>query len=218
MKINSERAMEIIYKLMERHPDAHCELVHSNPFELLVATILSAQATDVKVNEITTQLFVDFPGPQAFAQADLATIEEGIRGLGLFRNKSKAIKATSEILLDQYKGQVPNDRAALEALPGVGRKTANVVLSNAFGHPAIAVDTHVQRVSNRIGLAQAKEVLETEKQLMKLIPKDWWTQAHHLLIFHGRRICSARKPLCDQCPISDQCNYFESNSRSSAVT
>lgn len=198
---------EIIGELLATYPDASCELLYSNPFELLVATILSAQATDRKVNEITPRLFKKYKNPEAFLLLTHEELANEIKQIGLYKNKSRNILETCRILVEQYDGKVPMDREALEALPGVGRKTANVVLSNAFNIPALAVDTHVFRVANRIGLAKSDKVLETEYQLMKRIPKDMWTKAHHLLIWHGRRTCTARSPQCEICSIADYCNY-----------
>lgn len=198
---------KILDTLAEMYPDAHCELDFRNPFELLIATILSAQSTDRQVNKVTARLFAKFPTPASFLSLTEEELAEHIRTLGLFRNKSKNILKTCEILVQEYNGEVPQDRAQLEALPGVGRKTANVVLSNAFGIPALAVDTHVQRVSNRLALADSENVLETERQLMKRVPRAEWSDTHHRLIWHGRRICSARNPKCHQCELLPYCWY-----------
>jgi endonuclease-3 len=177
------------------YPDAHCELNYRNPFELLIATILSAQSTDRQVNKVTARLFEAYPTPADFLKLTEEELAEHIRGLGLFRNKSKHILETCRILVNDFDGQVPNKREQLEKLPGVGRKTANVVLSNAFQVPAFAVDTHVHRVANRLALADSKTPLETEKQLMKRVPRSEWSDTHHRIIWHGRRICSARNPI-----------------------
>ncbi|OEH86689.1 endonuclease III [Desulfuribacillus stibiiarsenatis] len=190
------------------YPDAKCELNHSNAFELLIATILSAQCTDKRVNEITENLFQKYKAPSDYLHVSEEQIAQDIYGLGLYKNKSKAIKKTAAILEEVHGGQVPGKREDLEQLPGVGRKTANVVLSNAFGVPAIAVDTHVFRVANRLGLAASEDVLETEKQLMTIIPKEQWSQAHHQIIFHGRRICLARNPKCSECQLQHVCREF----------
>ncbi|GGE27081.1 endonuclease III [Marinithermofilum abyssi] len=198
---------KILSILGEMYPDAHCELNFHNPFELLIATILSAQSTDRQVNKVTEELFKKYPTPEAFLTLTEEELAEEIRGLGLFRNKSKNILQTCRILVEQYEGKVPRDRAALEALPGVGRKTANVVLSNAFDVPALAVDTHVQRVANRLALADSKTPLETEKQLTRRVPKAEWTITHHRLIWHGRRLCTARNPKCAQCDLLPYCWY-----------
>lgn len=197
----------IISLLSETYPQASCELLYSNPFELLIATILSAQATDKKVNQITPKLFQKYKNPEDFIALSQQELEKEIKQLGLYRTKSKNILETCRILVSKYNGSVPSDRESLQSLPGVGRKTANVVLSNAFNIPAIAVDTHVFRVANRIGIANCKNVFDTEQQLMEVIPRSQWTKAHHLLIWHGRRMCEARKPKCDICPLILHCDY-----------
>lgn len=191
--------------LDQTYPEAHCELEFANPFQLLIATILSAQCTDQKVNRVTSRLFAYYPNPVDIVRLGQAGLEEEIKQLGLFRTKAKNIITTCRILLDQFKGTVPVDRAHLEALPGVGRKTANVVLANAFGIPAIAVDTHVFRVAKRLGLAGGETVRQVEDQLMAHIPPMYWIKTHHLLIWHGRRICLARKPKCPICPLANLC-------------
>lgn len=202
---------KIMDTLAAMYPDAHCELNFRNPFELLIATILSAQSTDRQVNKVTERLFKKYPTPQDFLSLSEEELAEEIRGLGLYRNKSKNILQTCRILVEQYQGEVPADREALEKLPGVGRKTANVVLSNAFGVPALAVDTHVHRVSNRLGLADSRTPLETEKQLTRRIPRKEWSIAHHRLIWHGRRICSARNPKCGICDLSSYCRFAKNH-------
>jgi endonuclease III len=198
---------KILRVLAKMYPDAHCELHFHNPFQLLIATMLSAQSTDRQVNQVTKDLFAKFPTPEAMSTLSEEELAEYIRRLGLFRSKSKNIRKTCQILIERYGGKVPQQRACLEALPGVGRKTANVVLSNAFGVPALAVDTHVQRVSNRLALADSEHVLETEQQLMKQIPRQEWSDTHHRLIWHGRRVCSARNPKCSICDLSPYCWY-----------
>ena len=198
--LSKEEMDEVIGILLKTYPDATVELEHSSTFELLIATILSAQCTDVRVNKITRELFKDYNTPEDFIQLTEEELGEKIKSCGFYKVKSKNILATSRIILEEFNGEVPSTMEELITLPGVGRKTANVVLSNAFGVPAIAVDTHVFRVSNRIGLAGSKNVLDTEKDLMNNIEKNMWSKAHHLLIFHGRRICKARKPLCEKCP------------------
>lgn len=200
---------EVIQILLETYPDATVELEHSNTFELLIATILSAQCTDVRVNKITRELFKDYNSPEDFIQLTEEELGEKIRSCGFYKVKSKNILATCQKIIEEFDGKVPNTLEELTTLPGVGRKTANVVLSNAFGVPAIAVDTHVFRVSNRIGLANSKNVMDTEKDLMDNIDKEMWSKAHHLLIFHGRRICKARRPLCEECPLRDYCFYYK---------
>ncbi len=180
----------------------------TTPFELLVATILSAQSTDVRVNKVTSVMFKEMNTAEEFAKADIKTIENYIRTVGIYKNKAKNISATSKILSSDYNGKVPADIKELMKLPGVGRKTANVVASNAFNIPAIAVDTHVFRVSNRLGLAQAKNVEKTEKQLMENIPKERWRKTHHQLITHGRALCKARGPICEECYLNVVCEFY----------
>lgn len=197
----------IIDLLTKTYPQASCELLYRNPFELLIATILSAQATDKKVNQITPKLFKKYKSPEDFIKLSQQDLENEIKQIGLYRTKSKNILETCRILVSAYNGNVPAVREALESLPGVGRKTANVVLSNAFNIPAIAVDTHVFRVANRIGIANSNNVMETEQQLMEAIPKSDWIKTHHLLIWHGRRICDAKRPKCDICPLILHCDY-----------
>lgn len=195
--------------LEETYPDAHCELDHKSPFELLVATILSAQCTDIRVNKVTSEMFKKYNKPEDFANMDINKLEGLIKECGLFRNKAKNIKASSSVILENYNGEVPNTISELMKLPGVGKKTANVVASTAFGVPAIAVDTHVFRVSNRIGFVHEKNVLDTEKALQNKIDKNRWTKAHHLFIFHGRRCCTARNPRCESCTINKICRSYE---------
>ncbi|WP_025640370.1 endonuclease III [Schnuerera ultunensis] len=206
--LTKEEIKEVIDILMELYPDAKAELNYSNPFELLVATILSAQCTDVQVNKTTEKLFKEFKTPEDYLKLTEEELGQKIRSCGFYKTKSKNILATCRLLIEKFNGEVPGTLEELITLPGVGRKTANVVLSNAFSKPAIAVDTHVFRVSNRIGLADSKNVLDTEKDLMDNIDKEMWSKAHHLLIFHGRRICKARRPLCDKCPLTDYCFYY----------
>lgn len=211
MKKNNTK--EILDILEKTYPDAECELVHRNPFELLIATVLSAQTTDKKVNQVTKVLFDKYKTPKDFANLKQEELETEIKEIGLYRNKAKNIIALCKMLISDYNGEVPKTKEELVKLPGVGRKTANVVVSNAFGVPAIAVDTHVFRVSNRIGLAESEDVTETEEQLMKGIPQDRWTKAHHLLIFHGRRTCAARKPKCEECTIAQHCKYKQNTDK-----
>lgn len=208
-----KKTREILEKLKEEYPDASCELNNKSPFQLLVATILSAQTTDKKVNEVTESLFEEYPDLDSFLNLTQEEIEERIKKIGLYRNKAKNIYIMCRQLKENFNGEVPKTMEQIVSLAGAGRKTANVVLSNAFGVPAIAVDTHVFRVSNRIGLAKAKDVQETENQLMKELPKKEWSLAHHLLIFHGRRCCYARKPNCSECVINDKCNYYKENKK-----
>ncbi len=196
--------IDILEKL---YPDAKAELNYTTPFELLIATILSAQCTDVRVNIVTETLFKKAKTPQDINDMQIEDLMKIIKTCGLYKSKAKNIKSTCEVLQREYDGLVPSDRDELTKLAGVGRKTANVVVSNAFGIPAIAVDTHVFRVSNRLGLTYADNVLDTERQLMKKIPKSKWTKMHHAIIFHGRRQCKARKPLCDDCKLNEVCLY-----------
>ena len=207
--LSKEEIKEVINIILKTYPDATVELEHSSTFELLIATILSAQCTDVRVNKITRELFKDYNTPEDFIQLTEKELGEKIRSCGFYKVKSKNILATSRKIIEEFNGQVPDTMEELITLPGVGRKTANVVLSNAFGVPAIAVDTHVFRVSNRIGLANSKNVLDTEKDLMDNIDKNMWSKAHHLLIFHGRRVCKARSPLCNECPLTNYCLYYK---------
>lgn len=204
-----ERITAIISKLSELYPNATTALNHSSPFELLIATILSAQCTDKRVNKVTERLFKKYKGPKDFAEADKFELEQDIKECGIFKNKSKNIIETSKILLEKYNGQVPSNFDELIELPGVGRKTANVVLANAFGKPAFAVDTHVYRLAHRLGFSDKKNLLEVEKDLREKIPENLWIKAHHWLIYHGRNICRARKPLCDECLLSDWCLKFQ---------
>lgn len=202
-----KRTKEILQILKETYPDAKCELEHNSPFQLLVATILSAQTTDKKVNEVTKTLFKDFPDLNSFLKINNVKLELRIKEIGLYRNKSKNIILMCNQLEQKFNGEVPDNMDDLMSLAGVGRKTANVVLSNAFNVPSIAVDTHVFRVSNRLGLSSSNNVLQVEKQLQKELPKKEWSSTHHLLIFHGRRCCVARKPRCNECPLEVICNY-----------
>lgn len=187
------------------HPTT--ELVYHSPFELLIAVLLSAQATDVSVNKCTARLFAVANTPQAILDLGLDALTDYIRTIGLYRTKARHVMQTCRILVEQYQSRVPQNREALESLPGVGRKTANVVLNTAFGQPTVAVDTHIFRVCNRTGIAPGKNVREVEDKLMQVIPEPYLLNAHHWLILHGRYVCKARKPLCDQCLIADLCDY-----------
>jgi endonuclease-3 len=207
--MNKKKANDIMNSLYECYPDACCELNYNTPFQLLIATVLSAQTTDKKVNAVTSRMFQRYNTPYDFAGVKQEDLEKEIREIGLYKNKSKNIIALSKTLIEDYCGEVPKEKEELMKLAGVGRKTANVVVSNAFGEPAIAVDTHVFRVSNRIGLADSPNVENTEEQLMKVIPKENWTKAHHTIIFHGRRTCKAIKPNCGECVVKNNCKYFK---------
>lgn len=204
------QAEQVFAVLATVYPQAHCELQFQTPFQLLVATILSAQSTDEQVNKLTQALFAKYPTVQAMAELRLTELEEYIKGVGLFRNKAKHIAATCQLLLQEHDGQVPRTREELMRLPGVGRKTANVVLANAFGIPALAVDTHVLRVSRRLGLAHGSTPDQVEAELTALLPEEQWINAHHWLIWHGRRQCFARHPNCDDCQLATLCPYFSS--------
>ena len=206
MKVRTKRVLEA---LKEEYPDAECELNYETPFQLLVAVALSAQTTDVKVNEVTKTLFKDYPDVYSMRKATQEELEERLKTIGLFRNKAKNLMMMCEQLIQNFDGEVPKDMKGITSLAGAGRKTANVVMSNAFNVPAIAVDTHVFRVSNRIGLAHSDNVLEVEKQLQAELPKKEWSLAHHLIIFHGRRRCYARKPDCENCMINKDCDFYK---------
>ncbi|ACD24832.1 endonuclease III [Clostridium botulinum] len=204
MKVRTQKILDI---LKETYPDAKCELNYETSFQLLVATILSAQTTDKKVNEITKTLFEDYPDLDAFLKITNEELEDRIKQIGLYRNKSKNLILMFRQLKENFNGEVPGTMEGITSLSGAGRKTANVVLSNAFGVPSIAVDTHVFRVSNRLELANSENVLEVEMQLQKELPKSEWSLTHHLLIFHGRRCCKSRNPKCKECPLNNICKY-----------
>ena len=197
--------IKVLDQLEETYPEAECALHHRNNFELIVAVSLSAQTTDKSVNRVTPALFERFPNAFAMAEAKPEQVAEYIRTIGMYRNKSKNVVNMSKMLVEGFNGQVPEDYDALVSLPGVGRKTANVVLSVGFGQQRIAVDTHVYRVSNRLGIVEEKGVLATEKALMARIPENRWSKTHHSLIFHGRNCCKARKPECESCPVQHIC-------------
>lgn len=204
--LSKEKTLEVLEIMAEMFPDATCELTHRNSFELLIAVALSAQATDVSVNKVTPALFDKYPTPEAFVAAPIEDIMDKIKTIGLYRNKAKNIKACCEMLIERFGGEVPQTREELILLPGVGRKTANVVLGDAFNVPAIAVDTHVERVSKRLRLVkQNASVLEVEEALMRKIPKDMWVPTHHRMIFFGRYHCLARQPKCETCPVFNYC-------------
>lgn len=202
-----ERALKIVEGLKKAYPHAQCGLNHRNVFELLIATIMSAQCTDKRVNIITEQLFVKYPDPLSFAQLDPRKLAAEIRGCGLHNTKSKAIITTCQLLLTAHQGEVPASRQELEALPGVGRKTAGVVLGVGFGQATLPVDTHVHRVANRLGLVTSKSPEQTERGLMQVLPSAMWQPAHHWFIAHGRETCTARRPQCRLCPVVDLCAF-----------
>ena len=204
--VAKKRAKEMVNVMCAMYPDAHCELVHSNAFELTIAVLLSAQATDVGVNKVTQSLFEKYKKPADYLAVDLTELEEDLRSIGLYKTKSKNVRKLCELLISDYNGEIPGSYDDLIRLPGVGRKTANVVLSVWFKVPRIAVDTHVERVSKRLKFARQKDnVLEVEKRLMYLLPEDMWSHAHHALIFFGRYHCTARKPKCDECMLREYC-------------
>jgi endonuclease-3 len=201
------RAVPVLHKLYTQHPDADTELDYQNPYQLLVATILSAQSTDAGVNRVTPALFQRYPTAAALAAARAEELEPHIHSTGFFRSKAKALMGMARALVEHHGGEVPKTMDALVELPGVGRKTANVVLGHALGVPGLPVDRHVLRVSNRIGIAKSDDPIEVERQLCRALPPDEWTKASDTLILHGRRICKP-KPLCDQCVVRDECNYY----------
>lgn len=206
--MTKKQVAEVMKTLYQLHPDAECELHHKSEFQLLVATVLSAQTTDIAVNKATPALFQRYPTPYDMSLAEVGDVENLIRKIGLYKNKARHIVALSKMLVDEFDSVISQDTGELMKLPGVGQKTANVVVSNAFGIPAIAVDTHVFRVANRIGITVAKDVKNTELQLQKKIPKEDWIKAHHTFIFHGRYMCDARNPKCELCPLTESCKYF----------
>lgn len=205
--VNQDKRIAIYSALRERMPAPTTELEYRSPFELLIAVILSAQATDISVNKATDKLYSRARTPEAIFALGIDGLKTYIRTIGLFNNKATNIIKTCRILIDKHRSEVPRTRVELEALPGVGRKTANVVLNTAFGEPTIAVDTHIFRVSNRTGIATGKTPLEVEKRLLRMTPDEFKKDAHHWLILHGRYVCKARKPLCGECPIIDWCEY-----------
>ncbi len=207
--MKSEEIRTILDILAQTYPDAGCALEHTDIFELLICVVLSAQTTDKSVNKVTPALFAKYPDAAALSQADPEDVAEYIRSIGMYKTKSKNIVNLAKALVADFDGRVPDDYDSLISLPGVGRKTANVVLSVGFGHQRLAVDTHVFRVANRIGLVCEKDVLKTELALMDIIPENRWTDTHHSLIFHGRNCCDARKPRCAECPINQYCRYFK---------
>ena len=206
-RVNPQKRRAIYERLRSANPDPRTELRHTSPFELLVAVVLSAQATDKGVNVATAKLFPVANTPQAILALGREGLERYIRTIGLYRGKAKNLIETCRLLIERHGGEVPQSRVALEALPGVGRKTANVILNTAFGQPTIAVDTHIYRVSNRTGLAPGKDVVEVERRLEKFTPDEFKRNAHHWLILHGRYTCVARKPKCPRCVIRDLCEY-----------
>lgn len=205
--MNKDKRIEIFTRLKANNPKPTTELNYSSEFELLIAVMLSAQATDVSVNKATVKLYAKANTPETILKLGESGLKQYIKTIGLFNSKAKNVISTCQILIEQHNSKVPSDRQSLEALPGVGRKTANVILNTAFGQPTIAVDTHIFRVSNRTGIAPGKTVLEVEKRLIRLIPDKFKLDAHHWLILHGRYTCIARKPRCGSCIIEDLCEY-----------
>lgn len=205
MTFTEKQTEEILDRLKKRYPDAGCALEHRNIYELLIAVVLSAQTTDKSVNKVSPKLFERYPSAKELAGAEQDDVIDIIKTIGMYKTKSKNIISLAKVLCNKYGGEVPGTYDELIELPGVGRKTANVVLSVGFGQQRIAVDTHVFRVTNRIGLVAEKDVLKTELSLMKVLPENRWSEAHHSFIFHGRNCCSARNPKCEECEISDLC-------------
>lgn len=204
--LNKTQIRYCLDTMANMYPEAHCELIHDNPFELVIAVALSAQCTDALVNKVTKNLFQKYKTPEDYLSVSLEELQQDIRSIGLYRNKAKNIQKLCQMLLDDYNGKVPEDRDELTKLPGVGRKTANVVVSVAYGIPAIAVDTHVERVSKRLAICRWKDsVLEVEKTLMKKVPMDEWGVTHHRMIFFGRYHCKAQRPQCEECPLLEIC-------------
>ncbi|RSL33428.1 endonuclease III [Salibacterium salarium] len=216
--LTKTQVKEALHIIEDMYPEAECELIHSNPFELLIAVVLSAQCTDSLVNKVTPGLFAKYHAPDDFAAVKQEELEQDIRSIGLYRNKAKNIKKLSESLIEQFNGEVPETREELMSLAGVGRKTANVVASVAFHTPAIAVDTHVERVSKRLGICRWKDnVREVEETLMKKVPEEEWAQTHHRLIFFGRYHCKAKDPQCPSCPLLDMCREGQKRMRQREV-
>ena len=210
--MNAAKRLEIFRRLHEDNPEPKTELAYNSPFELLIAVILSAQATDVSVNKATAMLYPVANTPEAIYALGVAGLSEYIKTIGLYNSKAKNVIETCRLLVEKHASQVPQTREELEALPGVGRKTANVVLNTAFRQPTMAVDTHIFRVSNRTGIAPGKNVLEVERQLLKFVPKQFLLDSHHWLILHGRYVCQARKPRCGSCRIEDLCDFKQKTS------
>ncbi len=214
MKMNEKQNIEIIEKLKKTYPDAKCSLDFTTPFEMLIAVILSAQCTDERVNKTTPAIFAKYNTPEDFANMDLSLLESLIHPCGFYRNKAKNIQATSKILVEKYHSQVPNTMEELMSLPGVGRKTANVVMLEAFNNPqGVAVDTHCKRIANRIGFSKQKEPEKIEQDILKAFPKKYYYVLNHVLIWHGRNICTARNPKCTTCPISNYCQEYQKTSK-----
>jgi endonuclease-3 len=204
---DQNRASEIACILKKKYPDAECTLNFKYPWQLMIAAILAAQCTDARVNIITADLFEKYPDLEAFASASQSDMEEDIRSCGLFRNKAKAIIASSSMLLERYAGEVPSDMDALLRLPGIGRKIANLIMGDSFGVPAVVVDTHCARITRLLGLTSHSDPVRIERDLMAILPKEIWTSWGHLMVAHGREICKARQPVCEECPVNKLCLY-----------
>lgn len=217
MAAKRERALEVARRMNEHYPAAECALVYGgDPFRLTIAVLLSAQTTDKGVNKVTPRLWERYPTPADLASADVRDVEDIIRTIGFYHTKAANVIKCAQMVVADYGGEIPRDIDELQKLPGVGRKTANVVMANAFGADAIAVDTHVFRVSNRLGLAHAGDVLKTELELQQAIPKALWSTAHHWLIYHGRQVCAARKPACERCTLRDLCDFAQAQAEPQA--
>ena len=207
-----KREIEIIEILKKLYPDAKCSLDFKTPFQMMVAVVLSAQCTDARVNQITPSIFEKYPGPKDFANMDISLLEQLIHSCGFYKNKAKNIKAASEIIVNKYNGTLPNTMEKLTSLPGVGRKSANVIMLEAFNNPqGIAVDTHAKRISNRLGFSEKNDPLQIEEDLLKIFPKKYYYDVNHLLVWHGRNLCKAKKPDCNNCPLKKYCKYYKNN-------
>lgn len=207
---NKKETIEIIEKLKEFYPDATCSLDFKNPFEMTISVMLAAQCTDERVNKTTPELFSKYPSPELMANADIKDLEKIVHPCGFYKNKAKNMKACSQMILDKFNGQVPDNMEDLQSLPGVGRKSANVIMLEAFHNPqGIAVDTHAKRISNRIGFSKKQEPEKVEQDLLKQIPKEYYYDVNHLLVWHGRAICDSRKPKCEECPVNKYCDEYK---------
>ncbi|WAM34981.1 endonuclease III [Caldicellulosiruptor morganii] len=204
--------MYVVEKLLKLYPDPKCTLKYNKPYELLIATILAAQSTDERVNKITPKLFKKYPSLEHIANADLEELEEDIKSVGFYKNKAKNIKETAKLLLEKYNGMLPDNIEELTTLKGVGRKTANVVMANIYGVPSVIVDTHCMRLSNRIGFVSSKDPDKIEIELRKIVPRDMYTVFSNLMVYHGRAVCKARKPKCNECVINNVCDFYSSQS------
>ena len=210
-----KKEIEIIEILRKLYPDAKCSLDFKTPFQMMVAVVLSAQCTDARVNQVTPSIFAKYPEPKDFADMDIKLLESLIHSCGFYKNKAKNIKAASEIIVNKYNGILPNTMEELTSLPGVGRKSANVIMLEAFNNPqGIAIDTHAKRISNRLGLSDKSDPLQIEQDLLKIFPKKYYYDVNHLLVWHGRNLCKAQKPDCNNCPLKKYCKYYENNIQS----